>query len=234
MELRTVLRTTPATRAFTEEELPDDVLYDILDDARFAPNGGNRQAWHVIVVREPDTKRRIATLYDLGMREYAAHSHAGLVPFVASEAFQRTPPGSPYQPAVDLDAARGEPLASGFPQYLADVPVLLVLTLDLSSVSAVDSGLDRLSISAGASIYPFAHNILLAARDRGYGGHITSVLARQEPALRGLLRLPPDHILATMLPLGRPVKEITRLRRIPVEEFTRRETADGVPFSPAG
>ncbi len=232
MELRTVLRTTPSTRAFTDDELPDDVLYEILADARFAPNGGNRQAWHVIVVREPDTKQRIAVLYDLGMREYAAHRDAGLIPFVASEVQERTAPGSPYRPAVDLELARRTPLATGFPQYLSDAPVLLVLTLDLSSASAVDSGLDRLGISVGASIYPFAHNILLAARDRGYGGHLTSVLARQESALRQLLRLPPDHILATMLPLGRPVKEVTRLRRISVEEFTRRETADGPPFSP--
>jgi nitroreductase len=227
MELRTVMRTTPATRAFTDDQLPDDVLYDILDDARFAPNGGNRQAWHVVVVREPATKTRIAELYELGMREYAAHIQAGLVPFVASEAFQRTPPGAPYRQAVDLEAARRTPLEGGFPGYLAEVPVLLVLTLDLSSTPAVDSGLDRLSISVGASIYPFAHNILLAARDRGYGGHLTSVLARQEPALRELLRLPPEHILATMIPLGRPVKEVTRLRRIPVEAFTRQETAEG-------
>jgi nitroreductase len=233
MELRSVMRTTPATRAFTDDELPDDVLYDILDDARFAPNGGNRQAWHVIVIRDPATKAQIATLYELGMREYAAHLQAGLIPFVASEAFERTPPGSPYRSAVDLEAARGAPLEGGFPQYLADAPVLLVLTVDLSSTPAVDSGLDRLSISVGASIYPFAHNILLAARDRGYGGHFTSVLARQEPALRQLLRIPPEQILATMLPMGRPVKVLTRLSRIPVEEFTRLETAEGAAFGPS-
>jgi hypothetical protein len=30
-----------------------------------------------------------------------------------------------------------------------------------------------------------------------------------------------------MLPIGKPVKELTKLRRLPVEEFTRVETADG-------
>jgi nitroreductase len=123
------------------------------------------------------------------------------------------------------------PLPNGFPQYLADVPVLLVLTLDLSGISAVDSGLPRLSISAGASIYPFAHNILLAARDRGYGGHFTSVLSRQEPALRELLRIPPEQALGTVLPIGRPQREITKLSRRPVEEFVRLERADGDPLS---
>src|SRR5579863_7098813 len=147
MDLRSVMRTTPSTRAFTSDPVPDTVLYEILDDARFAPNGGNRQGWHVIVVRDPATKQRIAELYELGMREYIAHVEAGLVPFVASEAFARNPPGSPYSAAVDLEAARQVPLPTGFPQYLADAPVLLVLTLDLSGISAVDSGLDRLSIS---------------------------------------------------------------------------------------
>jgi nitroreductase len=234
MDLRTAMRTTPSTREFTSEPVSDEVLYEILDDARFAPNGGNRQGWHVIVVRDAEKRRRIAELYDLGMREYAAHGQAGLVPFVGSEASRRYPSDGPADPAVDLEAARKVPLPTGFPQYLADVPVLLVLTLDLSRISAVDTGLGRLSISAGASIYPFAHNILLAARSRGLGGHFTSVLSRQEPALRELLAIPPDEVLGTMLPIGHPVREVTRLRRAPVESFTTVERRDGTAFSRPG
>lgn len=228
------MRTTPSTREFTDDPVSDEVLYEILDDARFAPNGGNRQGWHVIVVRDPASKAAIADLYDLGMREYMAHIREGLVPFVASEAYERNPPDGPPRPAVDLEAARQVPLPTGFPQYLADAPVLLVLTIDLAAVSAVDSGVGRLSIASGASIYPFAHNILLAARSRGLGGHFTSVLARQEPALRELLRYPPTQVLATMLPIGRPTREITKLRRAPVEDFTTQETADGAPFRRPG
>jgi nitroreductase len=224
MELLDAMRTTPSTREFTDDPLPDDVLYDILEHARFAPNGGNRQAWRVVVVRDSGTKRRIAELYDLGMREYAAHLAAGLVPFVAAEAHDRT------EPAVDLEAARRQPLATST-AYLAEVPVMLVTLLDLTKCSALDSGLDRLSIATGASVYPFAHNILLAARDAGYGGHFTSVLARQEPALRELLGIPPQYALATMLPLGKPTRQITKLRRAPVEEFTTVERFDGPAFT---
>ena len=98
MELSRVMRTTPSTRKFTDDPVPDDVLYAILDDARFAPNGGNRQSWHVIVVRDPGRKRRIAELYDLGMREYAGHVRAGKVPFRASEAYWRNPPDAKPDP----------------------------------------------------------------------------------------------------------------------------------------
>ena len=224
MQLLEAMRTTPSTRAFTDDELPDAVLYDILEHARFAPNGGNRQAWRLIVVRDPATKTRLAELYDLGMREYVAHAAAGVVPFVAAEAHDRT------EPAVDLEAARATPLAADA-SYLARVPVLLVILLDLSNCSAVDSGLDRLSIAAGASVYPLAHNILLAARDAGYGGHFTSVLARQEPAVRHLLGIPDHFALATMLPLGRPARAVTRLRRAAVEDFTTLERFDGTAFT---
>ncbi|MEX1006646.1 MAG: nitroreductase family protein [Acidimicrobiia bacterium] len=224
MELLQAMRTTPSTREFTDDPLPDDVLYRILDDARFAPNGGNRQAWRVIVVRDSASKQRIAELYDLGMREYAAHGRAGLVPFVAAEAHTRT------EPAVDLEEARSVPLPMDA-SYFATVPVLLVVLLDLASVSAVDSGLDRLSLATGGSVYPFAHNILMAARNAGYGGHLTTVLARQEPALRELLRYELPYALATMIPLGKPVKEITKLRRESVESFTTVEHFDGPAFA---
>ncbi len=63
-----------------------------------------------------------------------------------------------------------------------------------------------------------------------FGGHFTSVLARQEPAVRELLGFPSQYALATLLPLGEPAKEITKLRRQPVESFTTIGTFAGPPF----
>ncbi|MDT5225532.1 MAG: hypothetical protein QOG19_2939, partial [Mycobacterium sp.] len=57
MDLYDVMRTTFAAREFTDDPLPDDVLYRIFDVARFAPSGGNRQGAHVTVVRDIDTRR---------------------------------------------------------------------------------------------------------------------------------------------------------------------------------
>jgi nitroreductase len=222
VELREVMRTTPASREYTDDDIPDAVLYDILDVARFAPNGGNRQAWRVIVVRDPATKQRIGELYDLGMREYAGHLRAGLVPFPADN--------DGKAPLVDLDEARRTPLPPEMPNHIATAPVLLVILLDTTAVSSVDSGLGRVPVTTGGSAFPFAQNILLAARDQGLGGHLTSVLARQEPALRELLDVPKEFILATMLPLGRPVRQVTKLRRTPVEGFTTVGSFTGPAF----
>jgi len=233
MELRLVMRTTPATREFVEEDLPDAVLHEILDHARFAPNGSNRQAWHVTVVRDPQIKAHLAELWDLAQRESHAFYAAGLVPFVASEAYWRNPPGQPSDQPIDLDEARHQPgtgRAGASPEFVRSASVLLVISLDLTKVTAMDSGLGRLSISAGGSVFPFAHNIVLAARDCGYGGLITTVLVRQEPAVKHLLHIPEDHVLACTVPLGRPAREITRLRRRAVSEFATVDRFDGEPF----
>jgi nitroreductase len=218
------MRTTPATREFTDDDVPDAVLYDILDQARFAPNGGNRQGWRVIVIRDLETRWRIGELYDLGMREYAAFLRAGLVPFLAAD------DGKP--PRIDLAAARTEHLPDE-PSHIATAPVLLVILLDTMAVSSVDSGLGRVPVTTGGSVFPFAQNVLLAARDAGLGGHLTSLLARQETALRALLEIPEHFILATLIPLGRPVKEVTKLRRAAVEEFTTKGFFDGPPLTGA-
>ena len=62
MELYDVMRTTGAVRRFTDDPLPDEVLERILDNARFAPSGGNRQGVRVIVVRDRPTREAIADL----------------------------------------------------------------------------------------------------------------------------------------------------------------------------
>jgi nitroreductase len=234
MELRKVMTTTPATREFLDDDLPDETLFDILDQARFAPNGGNRQAWHVTVVRNPEIKAQLAELWELAQREDHAFYEAGLVPFVASEAYWRNPPGQPSVQPIDLDQARANAPRRSFgtpASLIASAPVLLVVSVDLAKMTAMDSGLGRLSIAAGGSVYPFAHNILLAARDSGFGGVVTTVLVRQEPAVKALLHIPEGHAVACSIPLGRPVREITRLRRNPVPEFTTLDRFDGPAFS---
>lgn len=225
MELRDVMRSTPATRAFSDEPVDDATLHAILDDARFAPSGGNRQGWRVLVLQDADVRLRIRDLYVLSWREYTAHTRAGLVPFAPLDEGRWT------GPAVDLEDARRTPAPLPFADHLDEVPVLLLLVVDLSALAVTDNGLDRQSIVGGASVYPFAHNVLLAARDRGLGGVMTTVLARQEPAVKELLGIPDGHAVAGLIALGHPEKHVTRLRRAEVADFTRVDRFDGPPFS---
>ena len=57
MDLLEVMRTTFACRDFQNEEIEDEVIHRILDNARFAPSGGNRQGIHVVVVKNSEKKK---------------------------------------------------------------------------------------------------------------------------------------------------------------------------------
>ena len=52
MDIQTAIRTNGAVRSFTDEDVADATVFDILDDARFAPSGGNRQGWRVAIVKD--------------------------------------------------------------------------------------------------------------------------------------------------------------------------------------
>ena len=226
MDLIAALRTTGAVREFEPEPVPDDVLYRILDTARFAPSGGNRQGWRVVVVKDPGVRRALRDLYLPGWYEYLAQAQAGLVPWAPvtdDEAEHR---------AIE-SAAEFPPEPGPFATHLDEAPALLVLLADLRALAAVDKGFDRYTLAGGASIYPFAWSVLLAARAEGLGGVITTMAIRREDEVKRLLDAPDPFVVAGLIVLGRPVRQPTRLRRRPVEEFTTTDGADGPPFSPA-
>jgi nitroreductase len=220
MELYEAMRSTFAAREFTEETLPDETLLRMLDHARFAPSGGNRQGWRVIVVRDQKTREALAALSAPAAKRYAAQVEAGENPWnsidrtkVSAATIEQTPP----------PARLTEPFVKA--------PVVLVVCVDLKVVAATDQLLNRVGVIGGASIYPFIWNILLAARQEGFAGTITTLAVAQEPKIQQLLAIPPHVAVAAVMPLGRPVKRLTRLTRKPVAQFATLERWDGVPFA---
>ena len=209
-----LMRTMGAVRDFADRPVPDAVLHDILDHARFAPSGGNQQPWHVIIVDDPAVKLAIRELVQLGWREYAAHVRAGVRPFAPGV------DGVWRAAAVDLELARATPAPWPFVDTLEHVPRLLVVTAHLPALAVQDVDQGHQSIVGGASIYPFVQNLLLAARGHGVGGVPTTFLCRQHHAASDLLGLPQSEAIAALVALGYPHATLTRLRRRPVEEFT--------------
>ncbi|MBT5896652.1 MAG: nitroreductase family protein, partial [Rhodospirillaceae bacterium] len=83
MELNDVMRTTFSARDYTGEELPDGLIYDLIENARFAPSGGNRQGNRVIVVRDQATRDALSKLAEPAAKRYVAQSKAGESPWNA-------------------------------------------------------------------------------------------------------------------------------------------------------
>lgn len=218
MELLDALRTNPAVREFTDEPVTDREVRELLDVARFAPSGGNRQPWHVAVVKDVPLRRQLADLCGPVWSEYLAIGATGATPFAAASA---------TAPLGELD-----PVPNPLLDAVETIPVVLVVAADLGAIAMMDKDLDRAPLTGGASVYPFIHSILLAARDRGLGGVMTTFLARAEVAARPLLALPDDWAVAAMVCLGHPVRRATKLTRGQVEDFTTVDRFDGPAFAP--
>ena len=220
MELYDVMRTTFAAREFTADPLPDAVLVTILDHARFAPSGGNRQGWKVVVVREQATKDELARLSGIAAKRYAAQAANGESPWNTID-----------PPRVDAATIEKTQAPARLSEPISKAPVVLVLCVDLKVVASIDQDLKRVGVVSGASIYPLAWNILMGARHEGYGGTITTLATAQEPKIQALLGLPAHVAVCAVMPLGRPVQRLTKLKRKPVAEFAMRERWGGPPLA---
>jgi len=192
------------------------VLQTILENARFAASGGNRQGWRVVVVRNAETRRLLGSLILPTFRRYFAQMMAGEAPYNTVNASQLS----------DAEVEATEPPVHII-ENVVNAPVLLLVFVDLGVVASFDKDLSRVGVISGASVYPFVQNILLAARNEGYGGTLTTFAGAREAELRDHLGIPEHMAFAAMIPLGRPVKQLTRLKRKPVEEFAVLDRWDG-------
>jgi hypothetical protein len=200
MDLEEAMRTTFAAREFTADPVPDTTLVDILDRARFAPSGGNRQGWKVIVVRDPATKRALAELSAMAAKRYAAQVQNGENPWNTID-----------PPRVDAATIERTAPPARLTEALAKAPVLLVVCVDLKVVASTDQELKRIGIISGA-------------------GTITTLTVAQEPKVQALLGLPSHVAVCAVMPLGRPLKRLTKLKRKEVAEFAMLERWGGAPL----
>lgn len=198
MDFREVIQTTGACRHYRPDPVPDDVLARVLDAARWAPTGGNRQGVRFLVVRDPVKRRALRDLYVPLWEQYVQRAGAR--------------PGAPLPKLVAA--------ADHMARHLDEVPVLLVVCAQLGDLLATDRHLDRLSVVGGGSIYPAVQNVLLAARAEGLGTALTTLLCAVEPQVKELLGIPADALTAALVPLGWPAQPFPRkLARRPLSDI---------------
>lgn len=232
MDLIETLRTTGAVRQFEDRPVGRDVMARVLDTARFAPNGGNQQSWHVILVEDPALRAGVRDLYVPGWLEYLEMRADGIQPW--APVGDRTAGDAAIDRAT-ATIADGDPeaiaaAAGEFAAHFDQVPVMAVVVADLRMLAATDRDLGRYTLVGGASVYPFVWSILLAGRAEGLGGVVTTMVVTREPEVKALLAIPDHFAIAAVLAMGYPVKQPTRLRRDPVESFTTIDTFTGTPL----
>lgn len=212
MDLIEAMRQMPGCREYDDREVSDDVIYKVLDTARFAPSGGNRQGWRVIVIRDAETKKRMRDLYQLPWQRYVAEHYGS------------------YE---DMDPVRRKKVADAdqMAETLDQVPIHLSVWVDLEVLAVTDIDAGRPSVVAGGSIFPFVQNIQLAARNEGLGTRITTLHSYEEDKVRELLKAPTNWVPAALILMGWPKKLPTKLSRNPVESFAFHGAFTGTPLT---
>jgi nitroreductase len=201
IDLFEAMRTTGSTRAFSSEELPDEVLESAFEAARFGPSGGNRQPVRWVVVRDPDLKRALADLYALLQARDLEALRSGELRL-----------GSDVEEMVEK--------ANEFAAGLAEVPAMLVACVVLADLHNHMSGADGPNMIAGSCVYPIVQNLCLALRAQGVGSTITTLLCEREAEVAELLAVPDGMLCACHLAVGYPRRPFpARLRRLPVSEL---------------
>ena len=120
MELNEAIKQRRSVRDYKDQPIPQDKLEKVLEAARLAPAGGNRQAWKFVIVR--DSKRR---------QELAS---------AAGQNFIAKAP-------VIIAAVATMPnlvMMCGVPEYAVD----LAIAVDHMTLTAVDQGLGTCWIGA--------------------------------------------------------------------------------------
>jgi nitroreductase len=205
MDLLDVMRTAGNCRELRPDPVAPEIVYRVLDNARFAPSGRNWQGWRVIVVRDPSTRRALRDLY-------ASVWYGQVAPL-------RTPPG-------------GVPEPEPYGDHLDRVPVHLLILADRQAITTTVTAIDSHPLCGGASIYPFVQNTLLGLRGEGLGAAFTAIHVAVEAEVRELLRVPDVFLVAGHIGVGWPVRPLpARLSRKPVEEFATEDRFDGSPIT---
>jgi nitroreductase len=206
MDLHEAMRCAPTSRRFKQDPVPRELLLRALDSARFAPSGGNRQGWRVVVVEDLERRTALRELYLPRWRAYLEQT--GGAKMLADP--------DQFDPARVRMVRRADDYAT----HLEAVPLHLVVGVRLEDLAVTDAKLPRQSIVGGASIYPFVQNLLLALRGEGLGAAMTTLLVPAEAEVKRLLAIPDEVALAAHIGVGyRADPWPKRLARRPVGEF---------------
>ncbi len=182
-DLLQLVQARRSTRAFTTDPVPDALVDQIIEVARWAPSGTNTQPWEFVVVRDKETKERIAGF--VKAQAYPAHE------------VELTRPEDMRWPS----AAR--PVSD--PGW-KDAPVLIVVCGDPRTqrsyplvTQLVRGDLVFDSSLAGAFLY-----MALAATALGLGCQWTTAASNPfvMPLVMELLGIPDDLVIYDMMALG--------------------------------
>ncbi|MEA3403466.1 MAG: nitroreductase family protein [Armatimonadota bacterium] len=193
-QLWDLLRRRRSVRQYTDEQVPEDVVMELIEAATLAPSALNEQEWHFTVIRDPARlqriRRRIVAIYSNVVKMLKSRiNRLTLRLMIGSEAMDLLEEAEPVIRRIVEAYDEHED------RILWDAPTLIVVHSPEGDPTAAES-----------SHYATA-NMMLLATAMGLGtcliGFVTEVAERDE-RLKQYLRVPEHHHADAALVVGYP------------------------------
>ena len=191
-----IIATTRTMRRLKPDPVPDDLIVKILEAGVHAPNGGNNQTWHFVVVKDMAIKKEVQVWYKKAFDEIIGPRYAS----------SPAPPGS-----TDEKYHRQHRAVEYLTDHYHEAPVWIVACIKHGTADP-----DRMS---GSSIYPAVQNMLLAARALGLGASLTTRHLFFAEEAEKALQLPDGVLSYAILPIGYPMGNFGPTKRGNLAEF---------------
>lgn len=216
MNVTEALKARVSVRAFKPDPVPEALVREILDVARWAPSGGNLQPWKVIAVAGAERDA------------VCALAKQALLTGVAEEGPYTPYPANLWEPYRTRRFKNGEDMYAllGIPREdrarrlqnfarnydLFDAPVGLFFAIDR-----------RMGYAQWSHLGMFMHSVALAAVERGLSTCMQEAWVRVRETLTRHFALPAEEMIVCGMALGYAdeTKPVNRLRteRAEVDEF---------------
>lgn len=203
MELFEAMATTRSIRRFEDRPVSEELIWECLQAALYAPTGHNTQPWRACVLAGDEARALLGPAYRKGW-EWSS----GLYNIERPE------------PDDMSRSARSRRSMYDFVERFEEIPYYVVFCAE-----HWDNLPDHL---AGANVYPGMQNFMLAARSFGLGTVPTMWFMECEEELRELIGVPEGWRIVGLLPVGYPQGNHGPLRRRPIEEVVFWERWDNV------
>jgi len=178
-------------RSFRSDPVSNDEILAILEAARLAPSGSNRQPWRFIVVTDNDEKARLRKIcFDQAFIEEAPVVFVCCVDLTAYAKASRQERSQEF-----IDYGVIETLSG----YFAD-PAIRELFLN-----APDTDLNVHFMTAMANTYIAVEHMVLTATALGLGSCWVGAVGGTEE-MNAIFHLPPTTFVVAVLPVGHPAK----------------------------
>ena len=197
-------------RRFREDPIPQEAILQLLEAARLAPSGSNRQPWRFLVVTDPE-ERRLLREACLGQAfiEQAPVAFLCCADLTAYSRASRSARMQEFEASGVLETLSGRFAGPGYRERVLNEP---------------DPDRETLIKAAVANVYIAIEHMALAATALGLGSCWVGGMG-EKGQISQLFHLPEHIVPVAVLPVGYPATVPPPRPRLPLDQILLRPLA---------